>query len=565
MLDLVIRNGVVVDGSGLPRRVGDVAIRDGRIVGVGGRAGEAHRTIDATGKIVAPGFIDPHTHYDAQVCFDPYAFPAIEHGVTSVIAGNCSLSLAPLRIDQRDAFSRMFRLIEEMPETAFDAGVDWRWGEGFGEWLDALEGHLALNVASLVGHSVLRMYVMGPDAQTRVATAEEIGRMADVLRSCLDAGAVGLSTSFVDIDETYRPVPSRWAGPEELDALSAVLGEHGGVLQIVPEFFDPDITIARVEQLSDLSLRHGITTTFSPLFHSDANHAAVQRVMEAVGRARAAGAAVWPQVQTRPIDISFTLEQRSLMLLSMPTWWKVASIRDRAEKLAAVADRRQALVDEMNSLAKRPNGGLGAGGFVVREVALERNSDLVGRTIDDIARERGCSHGDTLLDLAIEEELGTWFIRASIGHDNDQAVGDLLADPLVHIGASDGGAHVGSFSTYGDTGYLFSRFVRGTGALSLEEAVKKITLDPATIWGLDGRGLLAPGYAADVVVFDADTIDRGPEIASDDFPGDGIRWIRHQEGIDTVIVNGEVTWTAAEGYVPGARAGQIATRHGGAA
>lgn len=560
MLDLVIRDGLIVDGSGLPGRRGDVAIRDGRIVAVGGRAGEARRVVDAAGKVVAPGFIDPHTHYDAQLCFDPYAFPAIEHGVTTVVPGNCSLSLAPLRTDQRDAFSRMFRLIEEMPEAAFDAGVDWRWGEDFGGWLDALTGNLALNVAPLVGHSVIRMFVMGPDAQQREATDDEVRAMADVLRGCLDAGAIGLSTSFVDIDETYRPVPSRWAAPAELDALAAVLGEQGRILQIVHEFFDADLTVARVEQLAELSLRHGITTTLSPLFHSDANPTAVAKVMAAVERARADGAAVWPQVQTRPIDISFTLDQRSLMLLTMPSWWKVASIADRAEKLAAVADRRQALVDEMNSLAQRPNGGLGAGAFVVRDVVHDRNRDLVGRSIDEIATERGCTHGDAVVDLALEEDLGTWFIRESIGHDNSGVVGALLADPLVHVGASDGGAHVGSFSTFGDTGYLFSEFVRGTKSLSLEAAVKKLTLDPATIWGLEDRGLLAPGRAADVVVFDADRIGRGPEIASDDFPGDGIRWIRRQEGIDTVVVNGEVTWTAADGYVPDARAGQIATR-----
>jgi N-acyl-D-aspartate/D-glutamate deacylase len=560
MFDLVIRDGLVVDGSGLPGRRGDVAISGGRVVSVGGRAGDAARVVDATGKVVAPGFIDPHTHYDAQLCFDPYAFPALEHGVTTVVPGNCSLSLAPLRVEQRDAFSRMFRLIEEMPEAAFDAGVDWRWGEGFGGWLDALEGNLAINVASLVGHSVLRMYVMGPDAQQRTATADEIRAMADLLHVSLEAGAVGLSTSFVDIDESYRPVPSRWADEAELDALSAVLGRHDAVLQVVPEFFDPDITVARVEQLARLSLRHGITTTFSPLFHSDAGHRGVLKVMEAVGEARATGAAVWPQVQTRPIDISFTLDQRSLMLLSMPSWWKVASIRDRADKFAAVVDQRDRLVDEMNSLARRPNGGLGAGGFVVRDVVNDHNRDLIGRNIDDIARERGTDHGNTILDLAIDEGLGTWFIRASIGHDNDEAVGDLLADPLVHIGASDGGAHVGSFSTYGDTGYLFSQFVRGTGRLSLEAAVKKITLDPATIWNLPGRGLLAPGNHADVVVFDAEQIGRGPEIASTDFPGDSIRWIRHQEGIDTVVVNGEITWSAEQGYVPGVRPGEIATR-----
>ncbi len=560
MLDLVIRNGLIVDGSGLPGRIGDVAIIGGKVVSVGGRAGDAHRVIDATGKVVAPGFIDPHTHYDAQLCFDPYAFPALEHGVTTVVPGNCSLSLAPLRVDQRDAFSKMFRLIEEMPEAAFDAGVDWRWGETFGGMLDTLAENIALNVAPLVGHSVLRMFVMGPDAQARTATAEEIRQMGDVLRACLEAGAVGLSTSFVDIDETYRPVPSRWAGPEELDALAAVLGERDAILQIVHEFFDTDLTIARIEQLAELSLRHGITTTLSPLFHSDANHQGVTRVMAAVESARARGAAVWPQVQTRPIDISFTLDQRSLMLLTMPSWWKVASIRDHTEKLAAVADQRQALVDEMNSLAKRPNAGLGAGGFVVRDVVNDRNNDLIGRNIDDIARERGTTHGDTVVDLALDENLGTWFIRANIGHNNSPVVGDLLAHPYVHVGASDGGAHVGSFSTFGDTGYLFSEFVRTTKSLSLEAAVKKITLDPAQIWKLQGRGLLAAGNHADVVVFDADTIGRGPEVASDDFPGDGLRWIRRQEGIDSVIVNGTVTWNTSEGYVADARAGEIATR-----
>jgi N-acyl-D-amino-acid deacylase len=404
------------------------------------------------------------------------------------------------------------------------------------------------------------MYVMGPDAQNRAATTDEVRQMGDLLRVCLEAGAVGLSTSFVDIDEHYRPVPSRWAAPTELDALSAVLGERDAVLQIVHEFYDTELTIARIEQLADLSLRHGITTTLSPLFHSNGNDRGVKRVMAAVEAARARGAAVWPQVQTRPIDISFTLEQRSLMLLTMPSWWKVASIGDHAEKVAAVAANRDALVAEMDSLSKRPNGGLGAGGFVVRDVVHQRNNDLIGRTIDDIAGERGTGHGDTIVDLALDEDLGTWFIRASIGHDNSPVVGDLLAHPYVHVGASDGGAHVGSFSTFGDTGYLFSEFVRGTKSLTLEAAVKKITLDPASIWGLKGRGLLAAGNAADVVVFDADRIGRGPEIASDDFPGDGVRWIRRQEGIDQVVVNGEITWSADAGYAPDARAGVIATR-----
>lgn len=560
MLDLVIRDGLLVDGSGLPGRRGDLSIAGDRIVAVGGQAGAARATIDAGGLVVAPGFIDPHTHYDAQLCFDPYAFPALEHGITTVVPGNCSLSLAPLRPEHRESFSAMFRLIEEMPAAAFDAGVDWRWGEDFGAWLDALAGNIALNVAPLVGHSVIRMYVMGADAQKRTATADEIAAMGDLLRTCIEAGALGLSTSFVDIDDTYTPVPSRWGGPEELDALAAVLGEYDAVLQIVHEFFDAELTVARVDQLAELSLRHGITTTLSPLFHTTATPQTVPNVMAAVEAARARGAAVWPQVQTRPIDISFTLDQRSLMMLTMPSWWAVTSIGDHDEKVAAVRDRRETLVDEMNALARRPGAGLGAGGFVVRQVRHARNQELVGRSIDDIATERGCSHGDAVVDLALDEGLATWFIRESVGHDDSEAVGALLAHPLVHVGASDGGAHVGSFSTFGDTGYLFSEFVRTTGSLGLEAAVKKLTLDPAMIWGIERRGLLAPGYAADVVVFDPERIGRGPEVASDDFPGGGVRWIRRQEGIAAVIVNGTVSWTADGGYVDDARAGVIATR-----
>jgi N-acyl-D-aspartate/D-glutamate deacylase len=181
----------------------------------------------------------------------------------------------------------------------------------------------------------------------------------------------------------------------------------------------------------------------------------------------------------------------------------------------------------------------------------------VGRTLGDVAAERGTSPADLLIDLSVQEELGTWFMRAEIGHCDPDAVGALLAHPLVHVGASDGGAHVGSFATYGDTGFLLSRYVRETGALTLEAAVKKITADPAAIWGLPQRGVLAPGYAADVVVFDPETVDRGPEVASDDFPGAGTRWIRRSVGVDHVVVNGAVTWSAESGYAPDAHAGAV--------
>ena len=559
MLDLAIRNGTIVDGSGLPAFRGDVGIERGRIVSVGPALASAARAIDAAGKIVAPGFIDPHTHFDAQLCWDGQARPSLEHGVTSVVPGNCSLSLAPLRKDQRGRFSRMFRQIEEMPEAAFDDGIDWRWGERFEPWLEALKRDLAINVAPLVGHSSIRLFVMGEDAAQRVATADEVRAMQDMLRSCLDAGAVGLSTSFIDIDENLRPVPSRFAHKSELDALCAVLGERGKILQVVHEFFDTDLTIARVEQLEALSLRHGIPTTFSPLFHNRAFPDMGARVMERVSAAFARGARVWPQVQTRPIDISFTLSQRSLLFIAMPSWYTVVSLPDTAAKIAAFRDPelRKRLVAE----ATLPPEIAAAAGrdwesTLVRKVALEKNRALEGRRLGEIAAERGQTPLEAMIELSVEEGLETWFLRSRIGHCDDAAVGALLAHPNVHIGAGDGGAHVASFATYGDTGYLFSHYVRTTKALRLEEAVKKISFDPCSIWGLAGRGLLRAGYAGDVVVFDGATIDRGPELEARDLPGAGIRWVRHAVGVEHVVVNGGVAWSAAGGYTE-ARSGAI--------
>jgi N-acyl-D-amino-acid deacylase len=339
MLDLVIRNGTIIDGSGLPGFVSDLGVRDRRIVSVGRSLAnvEATRTIDAGGRVVAPGFIDPHTHLDAQILFDPYAFPLVEHGVTTAVTGNCSLSMAPVRAAQRSRFASMFRLIEEMPEAAFDQGVDWRWGEGFGDMLDQVRSNVALNIAPLVGHSVLRMYVLGDDIR-RPSTSAEIRAMCDVLRECLDAGATGLSTSYIDVEDDMLPVPCRWSQHAELESLCAVLGERGRMLQVVHEFFDPELTVTRIEMMGDLSRRFGIPTTLSPLFHNSAMPNAPQMVLEGVEREWARGARVWPQVQVRPVDISWTLDQRSIMFLIIPGWWPVLSLPTRAEKLAALND-----------------------------------------------------------------------------------------------------------------------------------------------------------------------------------------------------------------------------------
>ncbi len=543
MFDLLIRNGLVVDGTGLPAYRADVAVEGGRIRRIGQINEPARREIDAQGLAVAPGFIDPHTHFDAQLLWDPHAKPALAHGVTTIVPGNCSLSLAPLKASHRAKLVGMFNQIEEMPRKAFKEGVNWNW-ESFEDYLARLASDLAINVAPLVGHSLLRLWVMDEAANQRTATDAEISAMQALLRRCLQAGAVGLSTSFVDIDERLHPVPSRFADVRELDALAAVLSEFGRVLQVVPEFYDADLNIARVDQLAELSLKHAIPTTFSPLFVSIEQAAEADRIMARVGAQFARGARVWPQVQTRPIDISFCFAVPSLMFIRFPSWYQIMRFGTHEEIVEAFrdGDNRRRLVAEAGSMPDLwPQ-------LTLRQVQTETNQPLVGKSLTEIAELRQTSPIEAMIDLSLEEDLDAHFLAANMGHNDDSRVGALLAHPQVHVGASDGGAHILSFSTYGDTGYLFSHFVRQTGALSLEGAVKKITSDTASIWGLEGRGLLQNGYAADITIFNPAQIDRGEEYFTQDVPGDGSRYVRDAKGIDTVIVGGAIAWSASDGY-----------------
>ncbi len=542
-MDLVIRNGNIVDGSGLPSYFGDIAINDGRIVRVGNVADTGTTEIDARGKIVSPGFIDPHTHFDAQLLWDGAAKPAIEHGVTTIVPGNCSLSLAPLKADHRMKLVGMFNQIEEMPFKAFEEGVVWDW-ETFEEFVTRIKKDLTINVAPLVGHSVLRLWVMGNESMHRTATAQETQAMQALLKECLDAGAIGLSTSFIDMDETLQPVPSRYADAAELDALCAVLGQHNRILQAVHEFYDNDITVARIDQLADISRKHKITTTLSPLFVNNDNFAGVDQAIARVVEQNEAGARVWPQVQTRPIDISFTFSVPSLLFIRLRTWYAVmrfgtpetimAAFRDEAQRKQLVAE-----ASNMMGLWQR---------LILRQVKTEANQQYVGKNLAEIAELRGTDALNVMIDLSLEEDLDAHFLSADMGHNNDEKVGSLLRHPHVMIGASDGGAHILSFSTYGDTGYLFSRFVRDNHSMSIEEAVKKITSDTADIWAIADRGLLKSGYIADVTIFDADLIDRGPEYYVQDVPGDGHRYVRDSVGVETVIIGGAVAYTQQGGY-----------------
>lgn len=558
MLDLVIRNGLVCDGSGAPAFRGDVAVRDGRIVAIGEIQGEARETVDAGGRVIAPGFIDPHTHYDAQLVWDGQAQPSLEHGVTTVMPGNCSLSLAPLKAEHRELLGATFRKIEEMPKNAFDAGLTWSW-ESFADYLAAIKPRLGVNVAPLVGHSLLRLWVMGLDARERAATDAEITQMRVLLAECLDAGAVGMSGSWVDIDHENRPVPARMAEPAELDALCATLGKKGGILQMVPEFWDADMLCARIDLLADLSRKHGISTTFSPLFDSNASPELVGIALDRIRLQTAHGARVVPQMQTRPIDLSFDLGAPMSTFATLPGWWAM-TLLPHDEKLVVLHDpeRRQALAAEMDNFFMPIGLQIDFADAYVKRMGTP-DPALMGRRVGDLAEERGCHIAEVIIDIALADNLATSYGLDAIGHNDDAKIAKMLADPLIGIGAGDGGAHVTNFATYGDTGYLFSRYVRGFGAMPLETAVRKLTHDVAQVWGLRDRGLLRPGYAADIVLFDAETIDRGPEIAVEDLPAPGFRYIRRASGIDRVFVNGVQAYSRDDGYAP-ARAGQITER-----
>jgi N-acyl-D-aspartate/D-glutamate deacylase len=554
--DLIVRNGLICDGSGDERFHGDIGVRDGRIVSIGLVSGEAKQEIDAGGLVVAPGFIDPHTHYDAQLVWDGFARPSLAHGVTTIVPGNCSLSLAPLKAEHRELAAATFRQIEEMPKTAFDAGVDWSW-ESFDEYIARIRKGLGINVAPLVGHSLIRLWVMGEASQDRVATDAEIAEMQSLLRACMRAGAVGMSGSWVDVDHRRRPVAARLAEPKEIDALCAVLGECGGILQIVPEFWDKDIICARIDLLADRSRRHNIQTTTSPLFDSLATPELVDITFDRIRLQAAHGARVTPQMQTRPIDLSFSLSVPMSTFATLPNWWAL-SVMSREEKLAKLKDEafRQVLRAEMDDFRNPVALELDFAEAFVKKME-KVDPGVLNRKIGDIAKERNCHIADAILDITLADDLLTSFGLNAVGHRFTDKNGRFLNEPLISVGAGDGGAHLTNFSTYGDTGYLFAEYVRRTGVLSLELAVHKLTGDLARIWGLKDRGLLKVGYKADLVIFDPDTIDRGPEVAEYDLPDGSYRYFRNAIGVARVFVNGQEAFNAEAGYT-GKRAGEIA-------
>jgi len=501
-MDIVIRNGSIVDGSGRPAYIGDIGISAGRINQVGQVRAQGATEIDATGKTVSPGFIDPHTHFDAQLLWDGAAKPAIEHGVTTIVPGNCSLSLAPLKAADRMKLVGMFNQIEEMPLVAFEQGVTWNW-ETFDEFVGRIQQDLTINVAPLVGHSVLRLWVMGQAATERTATATETAEMQSLLRQCLDAGAIGLSTSFVDMDEKLQPVPSRYADHAELDALCAVLAEYNRILQVVHEFYDIDLTIGRIDQLAELSLTHKITTTLSPLFINRGDFEGVDRVIARIVEQNAAGARVWPQVQTRPIDISFCFAVPSLLFIRLRGWYRVMRFGTPATIMAAFQDetQRQQLVQEATSMMPLWST------LILRQVQTEANQQYVGKTLAEIAAERDTTPEDVAIDLVISDStrVGTVYFLMS-----EENLRKQIALPWMAFDSDAGsmapeGENLNNNPhprAYGNFARLLAKYVRDEGVISLQEAVRKLTSFPAENLRLSKRGRLKVGHFADITVFD---------------------------------------------------------------
>lgn len=536
MQDLIIRNARVVDGTGAPSFAADVSVRDGVISGIGDIKGSARQEIDAKGRVLAPGFIDIHTHYDPQICWDRLATPSIEHGVTTIVMGNCSLSLAPVRPEGKAKLVKMFEKIEDIKQATFDQAVSFKW-ESFGDYLDFIRSGLGLNVGALVGHSALRFYVMGKESQERIATDDEIARMCELLEQAMVAGALGLSTSYVDIDEDSRPVPSRLADMREKIALCKAMAKRGrGVLQTVPFFIDIEQQLANIQELGDLSLASGVVCSIAPITFSPIAPENWKRSIAKLEEQQKRGAKVYGQSMPRSFDINLRLSETSFLLYGTPEWnalmqlpvsGRIAAFSDPVQRQVLVAAAQKRLIPLFSILR-------------VGDTYSPASKAFEGKFLPEVARLMGKSVPEAMIEVALNDRLETEFQLKGMIHANPDEVIKILTHPLIHIGASDAGAHVSQFCGAGDTSDLLERFVRKLGLMSLETAVGRVTGELADAWGIANRGKIKQGYAADLVIFDPATVARRDEEFVSDFPGEARRYVCHAEGIDKVIVNGAV-------------------------
>jgi len=523
--DIVIRGGTVVDGTGAPGRVADVAIAGGVIQEIAPNL-SGEQVLDASGCVVAPGFIDIHTHYDAQVFWDPALRPSSYQGVTTVVAGNCGFTIAPTRPEHHDVIVQTLENVEDMDGATLTAGIVWEF-QTHPEYMELVRSRgTEINFTAYVGHSSVRLYVMGDAAYERAATPAEIEEMCRLVIEAIEAGAAGFSTSFAYTHRGMdgKPVPSRFAARDEVGALFLAAGATGK--GVVLATAGEQCTYA---DMYDWQSRIGRPFTY-PLFAlADGRHHPQLQLHDA---AVARGAQVWPQVTPRPLTMQFTMD--SPFSLNVSTVFGDLMDQDRDARIAAYRDpewRARAAAD-LEQVPMRPR-------WETCEVSeSERFPELEGRRVDELARERGCGPLDVICDVAVADDLATRF-RIYIANDDVESVSHLLTHERVALGLSDAGAHVGQLCDAPLPTDLLGPWVRDRKVMPLERAVRKLTGEPADMFGFVRRGYLREGYWADVCVFDPQTVGTGPVRRVRDFPANGERLTAEEPtGVPHVLVNG---------------------------
>lgn len=534
MNDLLIRNALLLDGLGAEPMRGDLAVRDGRIAAIGPEcaAQDAREVIDADGLALMPGIVDSHTHYDAQLTWDPGASPSPALGVTTAVIGNCGFTIAPCRASDRERIMRNLTQVEGMSLDALRAGIRWEF-ESVPEYLDLLErGGTTPNVACFVGHSALRSYVMGDDAVERTASEAEVAEMRRLLLEGLRAGAVGFatSTSPAHNGEGGKPMPSRLADESELRSLVGGLKEAGHGLFMLTKGGQ-----TRMDFLESLAAQSSRPVVVAALLHNSTNPGAVFSDLDAIAQASARGHRLVGAISCCPLSMDFTL--RSPYTFEGLESWQPALPLKGAAYAAKLKEKsfRDAVRAE---LAQPAHFRLFNGQWDQVEVVESRRKDCEQRSIGALARAAGRDPLDLMLDLALEENLDTVF-NAMLLNSDEAAVAEMLRHPASLVSLSDAGAHLTFFNDAGFGLHLLGHWVRERGALTLPEAVRRLTSAPAQLFGIGGRGILKPGYAADLMLFDPKRVGRGPKQRVFDLPGGHPRLTTPAIGVHGVWVNGE--------------------------